>query len=239
MPKAATKTNNKTARKDPISTKERNNAKDPKASHLYTDDNPATTIHGTGFKDKATAEHTLELIGKRSLTYQFQTVNTMFHRAKHHPAMKKAAEGSASTADMRAAMDVFRTWLDKTYPAERQALRAGGFKPLLSKKTVERYLPQIESSKEASEDAKHFAKVYTALAKNKRLGNVLVDDSKPAEADWEVKRYECLTRLVPHGKESEKEWSLSELWTDSREPTVKHLEMIAWAWSPVKESKLP
>lgn len=32
--------------------------KDPKQSHLYTDDNPETTLHGTGFKDAATAENT-------------------------------------------------------------------------------------------------------------------------------------------------------------------------------------
>lgn len=32
--------------------------KDPKASHLYTDDNPETTLTGTGFKDAATATNT-------------------------------------------------------------------------------------------------------------------------------------------------------------------------------------
>lgn len=32
--------------------------KDPKQSHLYTDDNPETTLHGTGFKDAATADNT-------------------------------------------------------------------------------------------------------------------------------------------------------------------------------------
>lgn len=53
-------------------------AKDPKDSHLYTDDNPETTLHGTGFKDSETAKHTIDLVNKRSLTYQFQTINTMY-----------------------------------------------------------------------------------------------------------------------------------------------------------------
>ena len=78
--------------------------KDPKASHLYTDDNPSTTLHGTGFKDANTAKHTLDLIAKRSLTYQSQTVNTMYHRAKHHPAMKNG--DTAKNADMREAVEV-------------------------------------------------------------------------------------------------------------------------------------
>lgn len=33
-------------------------AKDPKDSHLYTDDNPETSLQGTGFKDAATANKT-------------------------------------------------------------------------------------------------------------------------------------------------------------------------------------
>lgn len=32
--------------------------KDPKDSHLYTDDNPETSLQGTGFKDAATADKT-------------------------------------------------------------------------------------------------------------------------------------------------------------------------------------
>ena len=213
--------------------------KNPKDSHLYTDDNPSTTIHGTGFKDKAAAVRTLDLIKNRSLIYQFQTVNTMYHRAKHHPSMKKAVEGSASTADMRAAMDVFRHWLDVTYPTERGELRAGGFKPLLSKACVERYLEQIKESADVSEQAKVFAKVYAELPKGKKLGNVLVSDSKPTEADWERLRYDSLDELVPSGKEQPKSWTTDQLWEGDRQISATHLELIAWAWSPVVEAKIP
>ena len=154
--------------------------------------------------------------------------------------MKKKVDGSAGTADMREAMDVFKNWLDVTYPAERDSLRAGGFKPLLSKKCVERYLARIEKSGAVSKDSKAFAKVYATLPKGKKLGNVLVDDSKPVEHDWERKRYQSLNELVPGGKEDGGDvWKLSELWTDDREVAEPHLELIAWAWSPAGESKLP
>ena len=215
-------------------------SKDPKASHLYTDDNPTTTIHGTGFKDKAAAVRTLDLIKNRSLIYQFQTVNTMYNRAKHHPAMKKAVQGSAGTSDMRAAMDVFRQWLDVTYPSERDAQRAGGFKPLLSKNCIERYLPKIEQSKTVEDDAKKFARMYSTLSKGKKLGNVLMDDAKPTERDLDRTRYDALNQLVAEGKEeSAEKWGLSELWNDDGSISEDHLQLIAWAWSPVKESKLP
>jgi hypothetical protein len=237
MPKAAKTSRTKAARKDPIKATK---SKVPKDSHLYTDDNPATTIHGTGFKDKAAAERTLDLIKDRSLIYQFQTVNTMYHRAKHHPSMRKAPEGSPNTANMRAAMDIFRNWLDVTYPAERDALRAGGFKPLLSKKAVQRYLAKIEESESVEPEAKRFAKLYAELPKGKKLGNVLVDDSKPQEPDWDRKRYQVLDELVPQGKEGgDDAWKLSELWIDDRMVSDRHLSLIAWAWSPVPESKIP
>lgn len=235
MPKVKPTGRTKEARKDPITKAKKN----PKDSHLYTDDNPTTTIHGTGFKDKAAANRTLQLISKRSLIYQFQTVNTMYHRAKHHHSMKKAIEGSAATADMREAMAVFRNWLDAIYPAERDALRAGGFKPLLSKKVVQRYLGSIEGSEAVDLDAKAFAKVYCQLAKGKKLGNTLVDNGKPAELDWERRRYEAIDVLVPQGWEDDaKAWGLTELWNDDGGVSQKHLELIAWAWSPLAESKL-
>ena len=164
----------------------------------------------------------------------------MYNRAKHHPAFKKAVSGSAGTSDMREAMEIFKEWLDVTYPAGKAALRAEGFKPLMSKKCVERYLGTIEGSEGVSEMAKKFATVYVNLPKGKKLGNVLVDDSKPTEADWERRRYDALNALVPAGKEgSKEEWKLSELWKDDRSVSEGHLEMIAWGWSPVGEGKLP
>lgn len=137
-------------------------------------------------------------------------------------------------------MDVFHHWLEVTYPAEKDALRAGGFKPLLGKKVVERYLPKIEASEVVDEEAKTFAKLYAGLGARKKLGNVLVDDTKPTEADWEKRRYTVLDGLVGEGKEAgQDQWKLSELWEDDREASGEHLRLIAWAWSPVPEKKLP
>ncbi|RMY96860.1 hypothetical protein D0864_05026, partial [Hortaea werneckii] len=242
MPKAAKQTSHtKTSRATPLSsskpTPQNKNAtpksKDPKTSHLYTDDNPSTTIHGTGFKDAATAHHTLALIQSRSLTYQFQTVNTMFHRASHHPAMKKPATSSSSSGSagggggtsqqgMKDAMAIFRHWLDETYPAAKSSLRAQGFKPLLSKHLVENFLPRILSSSSSSSsssglndnnadvdedaDARAFAQRYVNLPKGKRLGNVLLDDGDPTGLDWEARRYRALCELVPEGKEGVEGW---------------------------------
>ncbi|KAK5111788.1 hypothetical protein LTR62_004708 [Meristemomyces frigidus] len=247
MPKAKGHAKPKPTHNSPLSTSSRRappKVKDPKTSHLYTDDNPSTTIHGTGFKDSAAAERTLNLIQNRSLLYQWQTVNTMYNRAKHHPSMKKGIPGAASTADMRSAMEIFGTWLETTYPAQKAALRAGGFKPLLSKKVMERYLPLVLASGSVHLEAKAFAEMYVSLAPGKKMGNVLVDPLKPTEADWERKRYDALCALVPEEKITQgaaTSWSARELWTGEEGGVVseRHLACIAWGWSPVGEGKLP
>lgn len=97
-----------------------------------------------------------------------------------------------------------------------------------------------------------FAEIYTNLPKGKKLGNVLVDESQPGEADWEIRRYQALDRIVPEGMEMEEEKEEEEkekeeekgrswkelLWDEEGKVSEWHLSMIAWAWSPVSERKL-
>ena len=137
-------------------------------------------------------------------------------------------------------MKIFRNWLDKTYPEAKECLRAGGWKPLLSKNCVKKYLPRIKEAKtDGMDEALQFAERYVGLAKGKRLGNVLMDDTKPEEADWERKRYDTLCGLVPEGKDQAEDWTDQELWDSERKVTGEHLKLIAWAWSPLGERKLP
>lgn len=148
----------------------------------------------------------------------------MFHRAAHHPH---------KTGTMEEAIAVFEEWIEVTYPAAKQSLRGeGGFKPLLSKEVVRKFQKRIEEEI-VDEKARRFVDIYLGLSKNKRLGNVLLDDQEPGGKDWEVERYEALDKVVPEGKETKDGWGYDELWTKEKEPTVEHLKLIAWAFSPV------
>ena len=73
-------------------------------SRLYTDENPATTIKGTGFRDRETAERTIALTSQKGVRYkQYWTIRAMYERAKHHPHR---------TAGMSEAMGVFSRWME-------------------------------------------------------------------------------------------------------------------------------
>ncbi|KAK7747541.1 hypothetical protein SLS53_001796 [Cytospora paraplurivora] len=215
--------NKQNSRVNPISRKTRGNREvvDPaKRSHLYTDDNPETTLHGTGFKDAETARKTISLVSKRSLTYQWQTINTMYNRAKHHPN---------KTNGIEAAQAVFETWLKETYPTQKQEQRT--FKPLLSKKTVEAFLPLFAQTEGIDTT---FAEMYVRLEARKRLANTLVDDKEPGEPDWDRARTDALAQLVPEDNQVPDD----ELWGEDGQPSRDHLSLIAWAWSPVSEYML-
>jgi len=74
-----------------------------KKEDLYSDDNPKDTVKGTGYGDVATARKTLNIIKSVDKQRQMQIVNTLYNRAKHH---------ANQTADMRAAMSIFKSWID-------------------------------------------------------------------------------------------------------------------------------
>jgi hypothetical protein len=128
-------------------------------------------------------------------------------------------------------MGIFNEWLKATYPNSKKALRAAGFKPVLSKETVSAYAPKCRSA--LSKSDLRFLDLYVDLPKNKRLANVLLDSKQPGEKDWEQERYDVLCGLVPEGKEESKKWTGEELWDDEKQPTKEHLRLIAWGWSPV------
>ena len=71
---------------------------------LYEDNHPNKSLKGTGYKDKISAVNTIKLVQKRSLKYQFDVINTMYYRAKHH---------KHRTDDMEEAMAEIKKWLDK------------------------------------------------------------------------------------------------------------------------------
>ena len=70
---------------------------------LFSDYNPKTTTHGSGFKDKKKALYTLKAIKNRDLKYQVNVVATMLGRAKKHPSQ---------TEEMREAIVVFNKWMN-------------------------------------------------------------------------------------------------------------------------------
>eukprot|EP00960_Hanusia_phi_P077929 768758-Hanusia_phi.AAC.3 len=78
--------------------------------HLYSDDNPGTTQKGTGFANAEAALRTTRLVEDRPPNKRIWTINTMLHRAKHHPHQ---------TQGMRDAIVIFEDWI-RRYKEEKE-----------------------------------------------------------------------------------------------------------------------
>jgi len=81
-----------------------------KSENLYTDDNPETTVQGLGFKDKATAEESVDklkkLVSDKEITknHAIQAAVSMEQRSKHHPHRSE---------DMKKAEEVYRAYIEE------------------------------------------------------------------------------------------------------------------------------
>ena len=73
------------------------------ATNLYTDNDPATTIKGCGFKNAAVAELTIKLATQPGSRYKsYWTIRAMRERAERHPHLND---------NMREAIAIFDAWL--------------------------------------------------------------------------------------------------------------------------------
>uniref|UniRef100_A0A7S4RGL0 Exonuclease domain-containing protein n=1 Tax=Ditylum brightwellii TaxID=49249 RepID=A0A7S4RGL0_9STRA len=85
---------------------------------LYTDENPATTIKGTGFKNRDIAERTIFLTSQPGARYkQHWTIRAMRERAAYHPHQ---------TDGIREAIAVFDAWLKSYQPPTCEERREQG-----------------------------------------------------------------------------------------------------------------
>ncbi|KAK8134827.1 hypothetical protein PG984_006839 [Apiospora sp. TS-2023a] len=216
---------------------------------------------GGGFKDAATARHTLNLIAHRSLLYQQQLVRTYLRRAQTHSR-------AATSPGMAEAAAVFEQWQTTTLPSLRSQLRCrlnnshnnndsnGGFRPLVPKDLLATLKPRFEAVENVTpplgmkkglkpvgwlfgdRGVLQFLEAYLSSAPRAKLGNLLVEASRGTarEEDWESVRYAALDSLVGPGQETVAGWTNDELWTDrawGNLPSYAHLRLLAWGWSPV------
>ena len=143
-------------------------------NRLYTDDNPKTTIKGTGYSDKKKALKTLKLISKRSIVYQKSVVITMLYRAKHH---------RNKTDNMKEAIKVYERWITKNKNKKRRYkyLKLTTIKKYegLAKKYGILEIPSV----------KKFYETYKKYKGNKRkMAFIPVDKSDPTGYDFDSMR---------------------------------------------------
>ena len=202
-----------------------------KSIELYTDAHPKSTVRGTGYKDKITALKTLELIKDQPLNKQFLIVNVLYQRAKYHKHITKS---------MIEAMNVFKKWLVNY---KKKSMSGGSKKklPYLHLELVNSYEKLAEyynvsrkarGLEKPTTSDEGFLVVYRKVNGNGNLmKNIPCKNSKKNGVVWERKRIIEVLGKVGQAKSMKldyfhKEGPLKGL------PTIIHVNMIMWAYSP-------
>lgn len=187
---------------------------------LYNDLHPKTSLKNTGYANPTIAKHTLRLISKRSLKYQFDVVNTMYNRAKYHPNQ---------TQQMKNAMEIFSHWLSQ-YKGKN--LREKKKYPWLSVQTVVYYKKFLHlynnGSHGINKDVIDFSNMYQITkGKSYKLQYILIDSNNPSYYDY----YSYRTKFVGDMLKQ----NIKLFYANGKMkglPTKEHFELIMCAYSP-------
>ncbi len=201
-------------------------------AQLYNDLHPDKSLKNTGFKDKNTANHTINIVSKRSLRYQFDVINTMYNRAKYHPHI---------TNDMKQAMSIFKKWL-KNYSRMKSA--EDKKYPWLSLKTIAKYekIAELYGVSEVARGLKKgtrtdegFLAMYKKVGgKASKLQYINVKKNKPESQDYWSYRISFLNSRMGQIKHAKTPLYYTEGKFKGL-PTKQHIILIMHAYSPDKK----
>jgi hypothetical protein len=215
-----------------------------KSIELYTDAHPKTTIKGTGYKNKETALRTLELIKDKPIKYQFLVVNVLYQRAKYHKNQTKT---------MIDAMNIFENWLNNYHKIPEELIKirkANGPKIMKGGEKKLDYLPldlvnkyevladyynvslKARGLEKPTTSDEGFLLVYRKIKGDGSLmKNIPCKKDKKNGVNWDRKREIEVKGKLGQAKTMKldffhKDGPLKGL------PTVIHVNMIMWAYSP-------
>jgi hypothetical protein len=200
-----------------------------KSLNLYTDDNPKTTIHGTGFANKEAALKTLELIKHRSLGYQFALVNTLYNRARYHPYVTK---------DMHEAMKVFINFLHKNKKEKKDQDKLYPFVSLDIIKSYEKLAQKYRVSevargvKPSIKTDMGFLKMLKHVSHPNKLQFIPIKKSNPQGEDYWSYRINFIKSRLAQMKSTDTPLFYTE-GKYSGFPTKQHIILIMHGYSPL------
>lgn len=200
-----------------------------KSIELYTDAHPKSTVKGVGYKDKKTALNTLKLIKKKPIKTQFLIVNVLYQRAKYH---------KNQTKNMVEAMNIFKKWLNSYKKMKGGKKEKLPYLPLSLVNSYEKLADYYNVSRKArglekpSTSDEGFLVVYRKVKGNGNLMKTIpCRKDKKDGVHWDRKREIEILGKLGQAKSMKldffhKSGPLKGL------PTVIHINMIMWAFSP-------
>lgn len=212
--------------------------KTQKRGQLFSDDNPDTTVHGYGFANARIAQHTLNDLKNRDIDYQFQVVNTMYHRGAQ--VIKRTKDENKKNT-IEQAISIYKVWLDDYKAKDRgkkESLPYMSPKEVASLEFLAEYYGISDKARGIKKPTKSdigFKEMWESMAggDKKKLRNMVVMESKPEGNTWDRHRNNYIKRrlsMVGNTKDG--------LYYDNGLPSKLHVNMMMWGYSPDRRSVL-
>ena len=212
--------------------------KTKKRGQLFSNNNPATTVHGYGFDTPAHVSRTLEDLHNRDIIYQFQVVNTLNERAKevlkHTLDPDKKKNISSSIALLSKWLSSYRKQdrgTKENYPYLPVQL-VNKLEPLAEYYNISRKARGLEKPTLSDEG---FLPVYRRVKGNvAKLRTIPVKSAVPAGETWDKHRNNYIVRRLSMLKNAgyglyHTSGPLAGL------PTILLVNMLMWAYTPDSE----
>jgi hypothetical protein len=211
------------------------NTKKANKGQLFSDDNPETTVHGYGFANSKIAQYTIDDLRYRDIDFQFQVVNTMYHRAKE---VIKRTKDKSKIQNIKSSLDIFSKWLSN-YKSQHLSTKYSF--PYMTYKQIKalEFLAEFydislkaRGLQKPTTSDKGFLPIWKEVkGDKKRLRNYPIKANVPNGQTWDKHRNFFIVRRLSMIKNAK-----DALYYTSGPfeglPTKLHVNMMMWGYSP-------
>ena len=210
-----------------------------KKGQLFSNDNPQTTVKGYGFQNKKIADETIKDLENRDVDYQFQVVNTMYHRAL---VVLKKTNNDIKRKNITDAMEIYKKWLinyKKNKPIIYDYLTVKNIKDLEFLADFYNISLKARGIKKSTKSDKGFVEIWCSIVKGdkKKLRNLPVLKNNPNGETWDKHRNNYIKRRMSMLKNS-KDGLYYKNGPYAGLPSKLHVNMLMWGYSPDKNHLL-
>ena len=214
-----------------LRTYKQQNQKQKTRGQLFTDDNPATTIHGYGFNNPRRVKYTLDDLAMRDIGYQFQVVNTMLQRGRQ---VLRRTYNPDKQEQIRAGLRLYEGWIADYHHRKRFRTENHSYLPL---SVIRRYQVFADEYRIPRREYEPFLRVYST---GKTPAELRLISSGPGRGAGMISvdkyRNARIFKIIGRRDINDLGWLYTNTGgTNQRQqqqPTVRHLRLIMLGYSP-------
>ena len=213
--------------------KQQNTKKQKQRGQLFTDDNPATTIHGYGFNIPERVKMTLDDLAMRDIGYQFQVVNTMLQRGRQ---VLQRTYNPDSQKQISTGLRLYEDWIADYHRKHRFSHENHSYLPL---SVIRKYQWLADEYRIPRREYEPFLRVYSTgktpaelrlISIDRGVGTISVDKYRNAR----------IFKIIGRRDITDLGWLYTNTGGTNRrqqqQPTARHLRLIMLGYSPDAKS---